>query len=162
MKKLIASFMVLAAVACSSGGNTYVNEKYGYSVTMPDNFRAQNEDAEMEAERGGKLFISSDNCSIDVTADEKTFEYITPAEMLKQGCEFSVSAYDMDENGKVISQNVTDNDFTVVGDDGSYLQAERVLVKGNTVVTLYVRYPSEQREKFDKESAEIMKSLQFN
>ena len=55
-----------------------------------------------------------------------------------------------------------DNDFTVVGDDGSYLQAERVLVKGNTVVTLYVRYPSEQREKFDKESAEIMKSLQFN
>lgn len=162
MKKLIALFMVLAAVACSGGGNTYVNEKYGYSVTMPDNFRAQNEDAEMEAERGGKLFISSDNCSIDVTADEKTFEYITPAEMLKQGCEFSVSAYDMDENDKVISQNVTDNDFTVVGDDGSYLQAERVLVKGNTVVTLYVRYPSEQREKFDKESAEIMKSLQFN
>ena len=40
-------------------GVKYENSDFGYSAVLPEGFKQQNNDAEMEKSRGGKLFVSN-------------------------------------------------------------------------------------------------------
>ncbi|MDO4512062.1 MAG: hypothetical protein Q4B68_09640, partial [Bacteroidales bacterium] len=54
-----------AAADANANAVIYKNEKFGFSVQLPEGFEPQNDDKQMEEERGGKLYIWQ-GCMVDM------------------------------------------------------------------------------------------------
>ncbi len=137
---------------------TYQNKDFKYSVQLPAGFEQQNDDAEMEASRGGKLFLR-DGCMIDVTARKMDYTYIKAEESIKQSAEFAASAYEGDENGKLLSKDIQPDHFLVKGLDEFGLRANYEMQKNGVSVIIHVTYPQDQEAAFNKEVDQVVQSL---
>ena len=136
----------------------YKNTDFKYSVELPAGFKQQNDDAEMEASRGGKLFLR-DGCMIDVTARKMDYTYITPQASIKQSGEFSATAYESDKQGKLLSKDVQDDHYQVKGLDEFGLRGDFEMQKNGVSVIIHATYPEDKEEEFNREFDQMVMSL---
>lgn len=137
---------------------TYVNDKYGYSITLPVGFRQQNNDVEMEAERGGKLFLGN-GCMIDVTARKMSYSNITPEESVKQSYEVAVALHEGDPENKIISKESASDHHLIKSLDNFGLRGDFEMQKGGNKIMVNFTYPEEKRAEFDRDVEAVLKSL---
>lgn len=155
MKKTLLLFTAMVAMltlySCG-GGNTYENSEFKYSVTLPDGFVPQNQDAAMEAERGGKLFVK-DGCMIDMTAKKMDYKYITAEESLKQGFEFAKMAEG------VLSSDLQADHYWVKFQDSFGYRAVYEMQKNGVSVNVSLTYPIEKKAEFEKDCDAVLQSV---
>lgn len=137
---------------------TYVNDKYGYSITLPVGFRQQNDDAEMEAERGGKLFLGN-GCMIDVTARKMNYSNITPEESVKQCYEVAVALHEGDSDNKIVSKECASDHHLIKSLDSFGLRGDFEMQKGGNKIMVNFTYPEEKRAEFDRDVEAVLNSL---
>jgi len=135
-------------------GVKYENKDLGYSVVLPEGIKPQNDDAEMEKSRGGKLFIG-DGCQIDVTAREMDYQgSMTPEESIKQSIELAKA---INENAEV--KAIDKVSFVSTSKDESSLVANYECQKNGKCYNIHILYPVEKKDAFDKDVDAIIKSL---
>lgn len=137
---------------------TYVNDKYGYSITLPVGFSQQNNDAEMEAERGGKLFLGN-GCMIDVTARKMNYSNITPEESVKQCYEVAVALHEGDPENKILSKESASDHHLIKSLDSFGLRGDFEMQKGGNKIMVNFTYPEEKRAEFDRDVEAVLNSL---
>ena len=142
---------MLTLYSCG-GGNTYKNSEFKYSVTLPEGFVPQNQDAAMEAERGGKLFVK-DGCMIDMAAKKMDYKYITAEESLKQGFEIAKSADGVSES------EMKDDHYYVKSQDSFGYRVGYEMQKNGVSLNIYITYPVEKKAEFDKEIDAVLNSV---
>lgn len=156
MKKTLLILVAIATMTMlysCGGGNTYKNDAFKYSVTLPEGFVPQNQDAAMEAERGGKLFVK-DGCMIDMTAKKMDYKYITPEESLKQGFEFAKPI-----SGEMISSDLKEDRYVVTYQDSFGYRSNCEVQKNGVSLTIHFTYPVEHKAEFDKDLEAVMNSV---
>ena len=137
------------------GGNIYENKDFKYSVALPEGFMPQNQDAAMEAERGGKLFVK-DGCMVDCTAKKMDYKYITAEESLKQGFEIAKPI-----GGEVISSDLKDDHYVVKYQDSFGYRANCEVQKNGVSLHVHFTYPVEHKAEFDKDVDAVMNSVKI-
>ncbi|MBQ1722815.1 MAG: hypothetical protein II034_03380 [Muribaculaceae bacterium] len=155
MKKTLFVLVAVATMALLNscgGGNTYKNSEFKYSVTLPEGFVPQNQDAAMEAERGGKLFVK-DGCMIDMAAKKMDYKYITAEESLKQGFEIAKSADGVSES------EMKDDHYYVKSQDSFGYRVGYEMQKNGVSLNIYITYPVEKKAEFDKEIDAVLNSV---
>lgn len=155
MKKTLFVLVAVATMALLNscgGGNTYENKEFKYSVTLPEGFEQQNDDAAMEANRGGKLFLR-DGCMIDMTAKKMDYKYITAEESLKQGFEFAKMAEG------VLSSDLQADHYCVKFQDSFGYRAVYEMQKNGVSVQVSATYSVEKKAEFDKEIDAVLNSV---
>ena len=136
----------------------YQNKDFKYSVQLPAGFEQQNDDAEMEASRGGKLFLHK-GCMIDITGRKMNYANITAKESIKQSAEFAATAYESDEQGKLLSKDIQDDHYQVKGLDEFGLRGDFEMQKNGVSVIIHATYPKDKEEEFNKEFDEMVRSV---
>ncbi len=155
MKKTLLILVAIATMTMlysCGGGNTYKNDAFKYSVTLPEGFVPQNQDAAMETERGGKLFVK-DGCMIDVTAKKMEYKYITAEESLKQGFEIAKSA------DGVFESEMKDDHYCVKSQDSFGYRTGYEMQKNGVSLNIFITYPVEKKAEFDKEIDAVLNSV---
>jgi hypothetical protein len=155
MKKTLLILVAIATMTMlysCGGGNTYKNDAFKYSVTLPEGFVPQNQDAAMETERGGKLFVK-DGCMIDVTAKKMDYKYITAEESLKQGFEIAKSA------DGVFESEMKDDHYCVKSQDSFGYRTGYEMQKNGVSLNIFITYPVEKKAEFDKEIDAVLNSV---
>ncbi len=155
MKKTLLILVAIATMTMlysCGGGNTYKNDAFKYSVTLPEGFVPQNQDAAMETERGGKLFVK-DGCMIDVTAKKMDYKYITAEESLKQGFEIAKSA------DGVFESEMKDDHYCVKSQDSFGYRTGYEMQKNGVSLNIFITYPVEKKAEFDKEVDAVLNSV---
>ena len=155
MKKTLFVLVAVATMALLNscgGGNTYKNNEFKYSVTLPEGFEQQNDDAAMEANRGGKLFLR-DGCMIDMTAKKMEYKYITAEESLKQGFEFAKMAEG------VLSSDLQADHYCVKFQASFGYRAVYEMQKNGVSVQVSATYSVEKKAEFDKEIDAVLNSV---
>jgi hypothetical protein len=155
MKKTLLILVAIATMTMlysCGGGNTYKNDAFKYSVTLPEGFVPQNQDAAMETERGGKLFVK-DGCMIDVTAKKMEYKYITAEESLKQGFEIAKSA------DGVFESEMKDDHYCVKSQDSFGYRTGYEMQKNGVSLNIFITYPVEKKAEFDKEVDAVLNSV---
>lgn len=138
-------------------GVKYENNDFGYSIVLPEGFEQQNNDAQMEKERGGKLFLA-DGCMIDVTAREMNYlGDMTPEKSIDQGIEMSKAL-----NDSVDAKKIDDISFVSKSQDEFGLRAHYELQKNGKKFMIDVTYPVEKKDKFDKDIESMIKSFKVD
>lgn len=141
-------------------GVKYENKDFGYSVVLPEGFAQQNDDAEMEASRGGKLFLSQ-GCMIDVTATKMNYMgSMTPEKSAEQCLEFAKVGYDKPENELFEAKMLDDVSFVVKAKDDFGLRASYQTQKNGNKYMIDVTYPADKKEQFDKDVDALIKSFE--
>lgn len=136
-------------------GVKYENSDFGYSVVLPEGFKQQNNDAEMEKSRGGKLFVSN-GCMIDVTATKMDYMGdMTPEASVKQCLEFQKIAY---ENPEI--KEIDNLSYVVKGQDDFGLRANYMTQKNGNKYMIDVTYPADKKEQFDKDVEALINSFE--
>ena len=136
-------------------GVKYENEKFGYSIVLPEGFEQQNNDAEMEKERGGKLFLAQ-GCMIDVTAKEMNYiGEMTPEKSIDQSIEMTKALNDSADIKKI-----DDISFVSKSKDQFGLRAHYELQKNGKNYMIDVTYPEDKKEQFEKDLESLIKSLE--
>ena len=138
-------------------GVKYENKDFGYSIVLPEGFKQQNNDAQMEKERGGKLFLS-DGCMIDVTATEMNYlGDMTPEKSIDQSIEMSKAL-----NDSVDAKKIDDISYVSKSQDDFGLRAHYELQKNGKKFMIDVTYPVEKKDKFDKDIESMFKSFKVD
>lgn len=156
MKKVlfILSMVAMTLTMTSCGGNKYSNDKFGYSVELPSGFEAQNNDKQMEEERGGKLFLSDKGGMIDVQCEDKSDAVSTPEEMVSFAIEWAASGSD------VIAQEVNGAEGQIKWkDEFGYRALYYKCTPEKKMYSISVTYPEELKDNFDKDTDALFKSL---
>ena len=171
---LALATLAFAMMACSGGGNasasseeasasseqsnqvTYTNEQYNFSVTLPEGFVQQNDDKEMEVQRGGKLFVS-DDAMIDVTAHKAN-----PNITIKDDFDYLVNFAYNKEGSELISKELADDHYLVKGKDEWGLRAQYKVVKNGKEIDFMLTYPHEKQAEIDRDVDAMIKSLKVN
>ena len=179
MKRFSFTFMAIAAMAfvmgaCSGNGNTsasgeessasgeetnqvtYKNEQFNFSVTLPEGFAQQNDDKQMEAERGGKLFISN-GCMIDATGTK-----INPNFTIEDDYNYIIGVYEDDENSTLISKELAGDHYLVKGKDQFGLRAHYKVRGNDKEVDIQFTYPTDKQAEFDRDVDAVVKSLKID
>ena len=155
MKKTLLILVAIATMTMlysCGGGNIYENKDFKYSVALPEGFMPQNQDAAMEAERGGKLFVK-DGCMIDMSAKKMDYKYITAEESLKQGFEIAKSADGVSES------EMKDDHYYVKSQDSFGYRVGYEMQKNGVSLNIYITYPVEKKAEFDKEIDAVLNSV---
>lgn len=139
-------------------GMTYDNAQYAYSMALPAGFSPQNNDAEMEASRGGKLFLGN-GAMIDVTAQNMDYANITPLESVKQSYEFALAAYEDDTESTIISHKLDGDRYLVKAQDAYGLRADYQLQRSGHKIIIHMTYPADKRAEFDRDVEQVIGSL---
>lgn len=158
MKKTLLILVAIATMTMlysCGGGNIYENKDFKYSVALPEGFMPQNQDAAMEAERGGKLFVK-DGCMVDCTAKKMDYKYITAEESLKQGFEIAKPI-----GGEVISSEQKDDHYVVKYQDSFGYRANCEVQKNGVSLHVHFTYPVEHKAEFDKDVDAVMNSVKI-
>lgn len=135
----------------------YKNTDFGYSLLLPGGFKPQNDDAEMEKKRGGKLFLY-DGCRIDVTVKKMELSGgTTPERSIKQSFEIQRTTYDNADGEMLDSLS-----YLVKAVDGDNLNAHAAYMKDDNKYMIDFTYPATKKEKFDKDVESVIKSFKFN
>ncbi|MBR5638844.1 MAG: hypothetical protein IKW83_03665 [Muribaculaceae bacterium] len=135
-------------------GVKYENKDFGYLVVLPEGFEQQNDDAKMEKERGGKLFLG-DGCTIDVTCSK--MNYIgdtTPEASIDQSIEM-VKA--LNEGAEVEKLDAVS--FVSKSQDDNYLRAHYELQKNGNKYMIDFTYTLDKKDQFDKDVEAVVKSF---
>lgn len=155
MKKsliFLAAISLVVLLNSCGGGNTYKNDAFKYSVTLPEGFVPQNQDAAMEAERGGKLFVK-EGCMIDMTAKKMDYKYITAEESLKQSFEIAKAL-----NNDVISSELKDDHYVIKYQDQFGYRVGYEMQKNGVSLNIFITYPVEKKAEFDKDVDAVLSS----
>lgn len=135
-------------------GVKYENKDFGYSVVLPEGFKQQNNDAQMEKDRGGKLFLA-DGCMIDATATEMNYlGDMTPEKSIDQGIEMTKAL-----NDSVDVKKIDDISFVSKSQDEFGLRAHYELQKNGKKYMIDMTYPAEKKEQFEKDIESVIKSF---
>ncbi len=134
-------------------GVKYENSDFGYSVVLPEGFEQQNNDAEMEKSRGGKLFLA-DGCMIDMTASEMNYiGDMTPEKSIDQSIEMAKA---FSEGADI--KKIDDISYVSKSQDDFGLRAHYECQKNGKKYMVDVTYPADKKEQFDKVVETIVKS----
>ena len=133
----------------------YNNAKFGFSVGLPEGFHPQNNDAQMEEERGGKVYVGNGSCMVDMQCEDKSADVNTPAAMVKSAIEFAAH-----DNDKVIEKQI-------LGDHGYILWTDDMGNRGlfykagpdKKFYTISVTYAADKVKEFNEQVKEIFNSL---
>ena len=180
-KFLLIAFGMMAFVATGCGGNgnggsdasasseevassaaeesnqvTYHNEQIGFSVTLPEGFTQQNNDAQMEAERGGKLFLNA-GCMIDVTGGKQN-----PNFSIEDDYKYLVDFAYKEDGSELISQELADDHYLVKGKDEYGLRAQYKAVKNGKEIDFMLTYPTDKQAELDRDIDAMIKSLKID
>lgn len=140
-------------------GVKYENSDFGYSAVLPEGFKQQNNDAEMEKSRGGKLFVSN-GCMIDVTATKMDYMGdMTPEASAKQCMEFAKTAYNDPEDKLIEAKMLDDVSFLVKAQDSFGLRASYQTQQNGNKYMIDVTYPADKQEQFDKDVDALIQSF---
>ena len=135
-------------------GVKYENKDFGYSVVLPEGFKQQNNDAEMEKSRGGKLFLAQ-GCMIDATASDMNYiGDMTPEKSIDQGIEMTKALNDSADVKKI-----DDISFVSKSQDEFGLRAHYELQKNGKKYMIDMTYPAEKKDQFEKDLESIIKSF---
>lgn len=159
MKKnlfIILSVISIALLSsCGEKGVKYENKDFGYSVVLPEGFKAQNEDADMEKERGGKLFLGGEGFMIDMTAKEMNYiGEMTPEKSIDQSIEMAKVLNDKAEIKKIDDISYVSKTLDEYGHRAHY-----EIQKNSKKFMIDVTYPKDKKEQFDKDVDAIIKSF---
>ena len=139
-------------------GVKYENKDFGYSVVLPEGFKQQNNDAEMEKERGGKLFLGGQGCMIDMTAME--MDYIgdmTPEKSIEQSMEMTKALNDSADIKKLDDLSYVSKSLDQFG-----YRAHYELQKNGKKFMIDVTYPEEKKDQFEKDLDAVIKSFKVD
>ena len=171
MKKSLLSLMSIVAVVLFVGcggdkksgsdaseenieGVKYENKDFGYSVVLPEGFKQQNNDAEMEKSRGGKLFLA-EGCMIDATCSEMNYlGDMTPEKSIDQGIEMSKT---LSEGAEI--KKIDDISYVSKSQDEFGLRAHYELQKNGKKYMIDMTYPADKKDKFEKDLESVIKSF---
>lgn len=142
-------------------GVKYENADFGYSAVMPEGFTQQNNDAEMEKSRGGKLFLHK-SCMIDFTATKMDYMgSMTPEASAKQCLEFAKVGYNDPEDKLMEAKMLDDVSYLVKAQDSFGLRAEYQTQQNGNKYTIDFTYPADMQEQFDKDVEAVVKSFKL-
>lgn len=156
MKKVLFILTLVAASLgmSSCGGNKYSNDKFGYSIELPSGFKAQNDDKQMEEERGGKVFLGEKGGMIDVVCEDKADAMVTPEEMVSVAIEWAASVSD------VIAQEVNGAEGWIKWkDEFGYRALYYKCTPEKKMYNISVTYPEELKAEFENDVDKLFKSL---
>ncbi|MBQ0048650.1 MAG: hypothetical protein KBT12_00195 [Bacteroidales bacterium] len=156
MKKVLFILTLVAAslAMTSCGGNKYSNDKFGYSIELPSGFKAQNDDKQMEEERGGKLFVNDKGGMIDVECEDKSEAMVTPEEMVSVAIEWAASG------SEVIAQEVNGAEGWIKWkDDFGYRALYYKCTPEKKMYNISVTYSEDCKADFDNDVDKLFKSL---
>ena len=138
-------------------GVKYENKDFGYSVVLPEGFEQQNNDAEMEKSRGGKLFLAQ-GCMIDVTSTEMNYiGDMTPEKSTDQCMEMTKALNDSADVKKI-----DDISFVSKSQDQFGLRGHYELQKNGKKFMIDVTYPEDKKEQFEKDLESLIKSFKVD
>ncbi|MGM9869070.1 MAG: hypothetical protein ACI30R_05540 [Sodaliphilus sp.] len=145
-----------AASAAEPGfenGVTYENPAMGFSVQLPQGFSAQNDDRQMEAERGGKVYVCSGKL-VDMQAFDKSATELTPEEMVSGEIEVATAS------GEVLEKKVEGaKGMAKVKDEFGYRAFYVQVSPAKMEYCIAFTYPLDQKQAFDTEVDKIAQSL---
>ncbi len=139
---------------------TYKNEKVGFSITLPEGFTQQNDDKEMEAERGGKVFLNN-GCMIDATGKELNPNF-TVEETLKNGYDYLVNYAYKEDGSELASSELAEDHYIVKGKDEYGIRAQYKAVKNGKEIDLMFTYPADKQADLDRDFDAVVKSLKID
>lgn len=178
MKKFRFTLMAITAMAfvmgaCSGGNaasgsseessavseetNVYKNEKVGFSLTLPEGFEQQNDDKQMEADRGGKVFLGN-GCMLDATGKELNSNF-TVEETLKNGFDYLVDYAYKEDGSELTFKELAEDHYLIKGKDEFGLRAQYKLVKNGKEIDLMFTYPLDKQAELDRDVDVVVKSL---
>ncbi len=135
-------------------GVKYENADFGYSAVLPEGFEQQNNDAEMEKSRGGKLFLAQ-GCMIDLTATEMNYiGDMTPEKSIDQGIEMTKA---LDNSAEI--EKIDDISYVSKSKDDFGLRGHYELQKNGKKYMIDVTYPEEKKDQFEKDLESLIKSF---
>ena len=139
-------------------GVKYENKDFGYSVVLPEGFEQQNNDAEMEKSRGGKLFLGGEGRMIDVTSTEMNYiGDMTPEKSTDQCIEMTKALNDSADVKKI-----DDISFVSKSKDQFGLRAHYELQKSGKKFMIDVTYPEDKKDQFEKDLESLIKSFKVD
>ncbi len=162
MKKflVVALATIMWAVAVQaqafSGGVTYKNAQWGFSVDLPAGFRPQNQDKAMEQERGGKVYIKR-GCMVDMQARDCSGMVITPAEAVANDAEWVM--VDESAGEQLLCKEVHDNEMLAMWTDEFGIRALYVKYDGGVKYEIAITYDTSLTDEFNQEVNKIIGSL---
>ena len=137
-------------------GVKYENKDFGYSVVLPEGFEQQNNDAQMEKERGGKLFLGN-GCMIDVTCSEMNYMGdMTPEKSIDQGIEFEK----LNEGTEI--NKIDDISYVAKHKDQFGLRGHYELQKNGKKFMIDITYPEDKKDQFEKDLESLIKSFKVD
>lgn len=138
-------------------GVKYENKDFGYSVVLPEGFEQQNNDAEMEKTRGGKLFLAN-GCMIDLTATEMNYiGDMTPEKSIDQSIELTKAL-----NATADVKKIDDISYVSKSKDDFGLRAHYELQKNGKKYMLDMTYPDDKEDQLNKDLESIIKSFKVD
>lgn len=149
-----------SSAASEASSNVYKNEKVGFSLTLPEGFEQQNDDKQMEAERGGKVFLGN-GCMIDATGKELNSNF-TVEETLKNGFDYLVDFAYKEDGSELTSKEIADDHYLVKGKDEYGLRAQYKIIKNGKEIDLMFTYPLEKQAELDRDVEAVVKSLKVD
>ncbi|HCL79398.1 MAG TPA: hypothetical protein DIC53_05445 [Synergistaceae bacterium] len=152
MRRTSLLFVVLALVTLLFAARveavwdgSYVNGRFGWSVTVPAEFgmdpAPDNDD--------GRRFYDRDGCSITVWGEHNVLEATLESAMEEEEGNFD----------SVASRKKGDEWFILSGDKGENTLCVKRYVGEGAIYTLQMEYPSELREHYDPLVAEVLQSF---
>ena len=134
---------------------TYENAQYGFSVQLPSDFAPQNNDEQLEKDRGGKLYIRK-GCMVDMQCADKSEAVHTPEEIVSNGIGFCATSDDC----TVIERKVEGTEGIVKYQDKFGYRAEYYkCMPDKKLYTISFTYDSDKKKEYDDEVDKIIKSL---
>lgn len=147
-----------AAEAAAPGfenGVTYENEFWGFSVQLPAGFAPQNNDKQMEKERGGKLYLSAGKM-VDMQAFDATTSVLSPEEIVANDIEFATSSSEVLEKKVEGAKGVAK-----IKDDFGYRAYFYQVSPAKIKYVIACTYPLDKKQDFDNEVDKIANTLKF-
>lgn len=137
-------------------GVTYENQEWGFSVQLPAGFAPQNNDKQMEKERGGKLYLSAGKM-VDMQAFDATTAVLSPEEIVANDIEFATSLSEVLEKKVEGTKGVAK-----IKDDFGYRAYFYQVSPAKIKYVIACTYPSDKKEDFDNEVDKIAATLKFS
>lgn len=141
-----------------NGGVVYENEKFGFSVSLPEGFHPQNDDKQMEEERGGKVYINQ-GCMVDMQASDQSSKVTTVKESLEMDAAFIT--VDEAKGEKLLQKDVKDDELIAKWTDQFGYRALYYKYVGKTKYEIAFTYGTDRQKEFEEEVDKIIKSLKY-
>ena len=163
MKRFKLTLMAIAAMAFVMGscaGNGAASGASEESSTSSEETNQATYKNEMEAERGGKVFLNN-GCMIDATGKELNPNF-TVEETLKNGYDYLVNYAYKEDGSELASSELAEDHYIVKGKDEYGIRAQYKAVKNGKEIDLMFTYPADKQADLDRDFDAVVKSLKID